>query len=55
MGPNLSGRYTELEYLAINWDQNKAIDIGEWSIYGGGRIDYCIWNIYTYIAHIFAE
>ena len=24
---------------AIVWDQNKVIDIGEWSVYGGGRLE----------------
>ena len=24
---------------AIDWDPHKAIAIGEWSIYGGGRLE----------------
>ena len=30
---------------AIVWDRNKAIDIGEWSICGGGQLERfdCIW------------
>ena len=43
------GRFRELEYhyngivRVIVWDSNKAIDIGEWSIPGGGRLErfYC--------------
>ena len=29
---------------AIAWDPNKAIDVGEWSFHGGGRLErfYCI-------------
>ena len=36
--------FKEVESWAIAWDRNKAIDIGEWSICGVGRLErfYCI-------------
>ena len=39
------GEFRELEYryndivLAFVWDPNKAIDIVEWAICGGGRLE----------------
>ena len=43
MGPTLNGPFREVIGLGswnmlIGWDPNKAIDIGEWSICGGGRL-----------------
>ena len=38
-------RISGLEELsAIVWDRNNATDIGEWSMWGGGRLErfYCI-------------
>ena len=37
--------------FAIVWDPSRAIDIGEWSIYGGGRLErlYIVYaNIYIH-------
>ena len=56
MGPPLNGPFREvvgleLEYhynditWAIVWDQNKAIDVGEWSICGGGWLER-FYNMY---------
>ena len=42
--------FRELEYQAIAWDSIKAIDIREWLIYRGGRLEgfYCIhFIVYT--------
>ena len=49
------GRFWEMEYQynasvwAIARNLNKAIDIGEWSVCGGGRVEklYCIYNTYS--------
>ena len=34
-----------MSVLAIVWDGNKAVDIGEWAVCGGGRLErfYCIY------------
>ena len=49
-------RFRELEnhYNDIVLDPNKAIDVGKWSICGGGRLDrlHCVYKyiyIYSYI------
>ena len=51
MGLTLSGRFREVVDLGVRisawsivWDQNKAIDVVEWSICGAGRLErfYCI-------------
>ena len=56
MDPTLNGSLRkvvglrELEYYyngivrAIIWDTNKAIDVGEWPICGGGQLErfYCM-------------
>ena len=46
IGPILNnGRFRELEYhyngfvWVISWDPNEVIDIGEWLICGGGRLE----------------
>ena len=49
MGSTLNGQFSDLEYCqngiawAIIWDPNKAIDIREWAICGGGWLErfYC--------------
>ena len=62
MRPTLSGplgRWSVQEVKTyvwlIVWDRNKTIDIGEWSICEGGRLEsfYCIYiylHIYIYIS-----
>ena len=59
-GPNLTGPFREvvgsgiggevgqgvkISLSVIVWEPNKAIDIGKWSIFGGGRLErfYCIY------------
>ena len=42
MGPTLGGQFKEVIGLGsynIVWDRNKAIDIGEWSVSGGGLLE----------------
>ena len=45
MGPTLNDRFRELEYgcngilWAIVWDPNNVMDVREWSICGGGRLE----------------
>ena len=40
------GNIVRLEHTSLAfWDPSKAIDIGEWSICGGGRLDRL--SIYT--------
>ncbi len=45
MGLTLNGPFQELGYCyngivwAIACDPNKAIDVGEWSIFGGDRLE----------------
>ena len=53
-------RFRELEYRhngvvwAIIWDANKAIDIGEWLICGGGGLErvYCTSKLSLNLAEI---
>ena len=53
MGPTLNCLFGEFDFrcngiaLANIWDPNNAIEIGEWSICGGGQLErcYCISNI----------
>ena len=55
MGPILSGPLREVVDLGnsnivwvIIWVQNKAIDIGEWSIWGCGRLE----SLFYYISFV---
>ena len=41
MGPTVTGPFREAVSLGsreIIWNPNEAVDIGEWSICGGGRL-----------------
>ena len=47
-------QFMELEYCsngivwAILWDPHKAIDIGEWSLGGDGRLEKFYYSLYIY-------
>ena len=50
MGPTLGGPFRKVVGLGtIVCDRNKAIDIGDWSIFEGGRLVrfYCILQRWT--------
>ena len=39
----------EISYKCIVWDPNEVIDIGKWSICGGGRLEVLLCTYSKYI------
>ena len=60
MGSTLNAKFREVVMLGsyngiiawvIDWDPNKVIDIGQWSICGSAQLERFYW-IYLYLACI---